>query len=131
MRVMERENKIGLSDSEWKLMNLLWEQAPQTITQLTKALKEQTGWSKNTVITMLNRLEVKGAVYHEEGERAKQFFPGILRADAALSETRGFLDRVYEGSISLMVDAMVTSKALSEKDIEELYEILRKAEEHG
>lgn len=128
---MERRNKTNLSDSEWKLMNLLWEQAPRTIMQLTKALKEQTGWSKNTVITMLNRLEAKDAVYHEEGERARQFFPKLLRADAALSETRGFLERVYEGSVSLMVDSMVSSNALTEQDIEELYEILRKAERHG
>lgn len=127
---MGQGHKVNLSDSEWRLMNLLWENAPQTIMQLTKALKEPTGWSKNTVITMLNRLEGKDAVYHKEGERAKQFYPKIPRTDAALSETRGFLDRVYEGSISLMVDAMVTSEALTEQDIEELYEILRKAERH-
>lgn len=127
---MKRGHKVSLSDSEWKLMNLLWEQAPRTIMQLTKALKEQTGWSKNTVITMLNRLEAKDAVYHEEGERARQFFPKLPRADAALSETRGFLERVYEGSVSMMMDAMVSSKALTEQDIEELYEILRKAEKH-
>ena len=46
-----------------------------------------------------------------------------------MQETRGFLERVYEGSVSLMVDAMASSKALSKQEIEELYEILRKAEE--
>ena len=52
---------ISLSDSEWKLMNRLWEQ-PRTIMELTAALKDETGWGKNTVITMLSRLEAKGAV---------------------------------------------------------------------
>lgn len=121
--------KVNLSDGEWRIMNLLWEKPSQTITQLTKELKEDTGWSKNTVITMLNRMEAKGAVYHEEGLRAKLFYPSIDRADAVLKETWGFLDRVYEGSLSLMVDAMASSKALSRQEIEELYEILRKAEE--
>ena len=45
--------KINLSDSEWKLMNRLWDQAPLTIMELTAALREETGWTKNTVITML------------------------------------------------------------------------------
>ena len=61
--------KIDLSNSEWKLMNRLWQNAPMTITELTAALREDTGWSKNTVITMLSRLEGKNAVRHEEGRR--------------------------------------------------------------
>ena len=39
--------KIDLSNSEWKLMNRLWQDAPMTITELTAALKEDTGWTKN------------------------------------------------------------------------------------
>ena len=46
----------NLTDAEWKLMHRLWETAPQTITQLTAALREETGWEKHTVITMLSRL---------------------------------------------------------------------------
>ena len=56
--------KINLSDGEWKLMIQLWEGAPKTIAQLTAALKEETEWEKHTVITMLSRLEAKGAVQH-------------------------------------------------------------------
>ena len=123
---MEKNN---LSDGEWKLMNLLWQNPPKTITHLTKELEQTTGWGRNVIITMLKRLEAKGAVCHEEGERAKLFYPAIDRTDAALQETRGFLERVYEGSVSLMVDAMASSKSLSKQEIEELYEILRKAEE--
>ena len=126
---MTGKEKVNLSDGEWKIMNLLWEEPPQTIMNLTRALKGDKGWSKNTVITMLNRMEAKGAVRHEEGERAKLFYPAIDRTDEALQETRGFLERVYEGSVCLMVDAMASSKSLSKQEIEELYEILRKAEE--
>ena len=121
--------KIGLSETEWKLMDELWEEPPKTITQLTRALEEDTGWGKNVIITMLKRLEAKGAVRHEEGERAKQFYPAVSREDTALEETRGFLNRVYGGSLGLMVDAMVNSRSLSDREIEELKEILKKAEE--
>ena len=121
--------KISLSEAEWKLMDALWEEPPKTIMQLTKVLEENTGWKKNVVITMLKRLEAKGAVRHEEGSRAKQFYPAVSREDTALEETRGFLERVYNGSLGLMVDAMVSSRALSEREIAELREILKKAEE--
>ena len=44
--------RVNLSDSEWKLMNRLWQQAPRTIMELTAALRDETGWSKSTVITI-------------------------------------------------------------------------------
>ena len=119
--------KINLSDSEWKLMNCLWSRSPRTITELTAALKADTGWSKNTVITMLSRLEAKGAVRHEEGERAKRYFPVMDRRDAARAETESFLGKVYGGSLGLMMSAMVESRQLTESDIAELSAILEKA----
>ena len=117
--------KIDLSNSEWKLMNRLWQKPPMTITELTAAMKEGTGWSKNTIITMLSRLEAKGAVRHEEGRRAKQYFPTVGREDAIEAETETFLDKV--GGLGLLMNAMVERNALTEDDIAELTAILEKA----
>ena len=75
--------KTELSDGEWVLMNRLWQDAPKTITQLTAALKPETGWSKHTVISMLSRLEGKGAVSWRDSGRAKEYYPLLLRGDAA------------------------------------------------
>ena len=65
----------NLTDAEWKLMHRLWEQSPQTITQLTAALSAETGWEKHTVITMLTRLEAKDAVRHEAGGAPSSSIP--------------------------------------------------------
>ena len=117
----------NLTDAEWKLMHRLWETAPQTITQLTAALREETGWEKHTVITMLSRLEAKGAVRHEEGARAKQFSPAVKQSDAARAETESFLGKVYGGSLGLMMSAMVEGRALTREDIDELSAILEQS----
>lgn len=44
-------------------------------------------------------------------------------------ETRSFLDRVYRGSVGLMLSAMTDGQTLSRAEIDELYDILKKAEE--
>lgn len=119
--------KVNLSDSEWKLMNRLWEQSPRTIMELTAALRQETGWSKNTVITMLSRLEAKGAVRHEEGTRAKRYFPAVAQADAVRAETESFLDKVSGSGLGLVMSAMVESRRLTEADIAELSAILEQA----
>ena len=121
--------QISLSDNEWKLMGRLWERSPRTITELTADLREETGWSKNTIITMLSRLDAKGAVRHEEGARAKAYYPAVDRETAARAETESFLGKVYGGSLGLLVSAMVESRALTEEDLAELSAILEKGGE--
>ncbi len=117
---------VSLSDGEWKIMNQLWE-GEATITELKKMLCEETGWDKHIIITMLSRMEKKGAAAHREGGRAKVFYPLVTREEVSMQETRGFLQKVYRGSLGMMVNAMVEDQALSEEEIQELYVILEQA----
>ena len=120
---------LSLSNMEWKLMNRLWSAAPMTLMQLTRALAPDTGWTKHTVITMLTRLENKGAVRWEQVGRTRHYYPVISREEARREETAGFLDRVYGGRLGLMMNALVEDHALTKEDIDELSEILRRAGE--
>ncbi len=90
--------QVNLSDSEWKLMNRLWDQSPRTIMELTAALHPETGWSKNTVITMLSRLEAKGAVRYGEGGRAKRYFPAVARRTRPWRRRRASSPRSMAGA---------------------------------
>lgn len=120
---------VRLSEAEWKVMNLLWQESPQTMMQLTGHFRETTGWTKHTVMTFLRRMEEKGAIHHEEGQRAKLYYPDVGREETVLQETEEFLEKVFDGRMGLMLNTMVERKALSKEEIAELYEILRRAEE--
>lgn len=122
------EEMLSLSDGEWKLMNLLWEESPRTVAQLVKATADDTGWSKATIFIMLGRMAEKGAVRVETGGRSKLYYAAVPREQIAARETEQFLNKVYHGSLQMMVSSMAGQKALSQEDIDELYEILRRAE---
>lgn len=126
---MEKHN--SLSPSEWRVMETLWDSAPRTITQLTAELEAETGWTKHTVISFLNRMEKKGAVTYKEEGRAKAYCPAYPKEEATLEETARFLDRVFGGSLGLMVNSMVAGQALTDQEIGELLDILQKAREDG
>ncbi len=117
---------VSLSDNEWKIMNQLWERE-STITELKNGLSAETGWDKHIIITMLSRMEKKGAIAHRDGGRAKVFYPLVTREEVSMQETRGFLQKVYRGSLGMMVNAMVEDQALSEEEIKELAAILEQA----
>lgn len=117
---------VNISDSEWKIMNILWENSPCTIMQITKALSESTGWTKHTVMAFLKRLEEKGAVYYEEGEKAKQYYAKVPRTEVVLEEVRSFLQKAFKGKLGLMLNTMIEEEALTQTELDELYEILEK-----
>lgn len=120
-----------LSESEWKILSALWEKEPQTIMQLIDTLRDSTGWSKNTVITLLKRMEDKQAVEYVQSGNAKNYYSVVKRKDVALEETQGFLKRIYNGSIGMMVNSLIKEKALTKEEISELYDILKSAEGDG
>ena len=121
--------KTVLSDGEWRIMNLLWAKAPRRVPELTEALADDTGWSRATVNMMLQRLEDKGAVRMELMGRNKLYYPLLTQADARQKETKRFLERLYGGSLGLMVSSLAGQQALSEEDIRTLRAILDGSEQ--
>lgn len=119
---------INLTQAEWSVMEQLWERSPQTGRELTDALAQSVGWSRSTTLTLLKRLEDKGAVGSVDEHGVKGFMPLLAREDAAVHETEDFLSRVYHGSVKLMVSALTEKKSLSQSDIDELYEMLKELE---
>ena len=121
-------NSISLTAAEWSVMECLWEKSPLTGREVTELMKARCGWSRSTTLTLLSRLEAKSAVAGSSDTGKKAFFPLICREDAALQETEDFLERVYKGSLSLMVSSLTRRQPLSQKEIDELYAILKETE---
>ena len=119
-----------LSQAEWQIMELLWEK-PATLMELVAELSRTTSWTKSTIATMVRRMEEKGVLTHEDRGRAKLFVPAVSREEAAVQETQSLLRRAYHGSVGLLVSTMAQQNSLTKGDIDELYEILRKAEEEA
>lgn len=124
-------NDIKLTSSEWNILNCLWEQSPRTVMQLSTELERTVGWARSTTITVLHRMEAKGLVRCEQAGRGKAYIPLVERSQAAISETRSFLDRVYQGSVGMMMSAMVEQEGLSLDQIDQLRAILNDAEKEA
>ena len=115
---------MKLNASEWNVLNCLWENHPRTVMQLVADLEAAVGWAKSTTITTLRRMEEKGLVQVEQAGRGKTYSPAVEREQAVIAETHSFLDRVYQGSVGLMMSAMARRQELSAAEVAELRAIL-------
>lgn len=77
---------------------------------------------------MVRRMTEKKLICYEENGKTKYFFPKVDKQDVVVQETRDFLQRIYDGSVGMMMSALVRQDDLSAEDIQELQEILKAAE---
>ena len=119
----------GLTHGEWNLMEALWQKSPLTGRELTQLMEQAHGWNRSTTLTVVKRMCEKSQIAYTDETGIRQYYPLIPREEALQQETTSFLRRAYQGSVGLMVSALTQKQALSKAEIQELYEILRKAEE--
>lgn len=123
-----QDRYMDLTEAEWTVMECLWEKSPRTGRETVAWLEQKMGWSRSTTLTLLRRLEGKGAVEGNTEGELKTFRPLVAREEVAVRETENLLERVYKGSLSMLVSSLTKKQSLPQKEIDELYAILREME---
>lgn len=120
-------NKIpAISESEWEVLKVLWETAPQTANDIISSLQAQTNWKPKTVRTLLDRLTKKEVVGVHKNQRVYTFYPLYSQDECQRAKTESFVQRFYDGALKSMLVQFIQDEDLSEKDIKELRSILDK-----
>ena len=120
-----------ISDAEWEVMNVLWEESPRTASEVVDALAGRTNWHPKTIKTLLGRLVKKGALGYREEHNRYLYQPVFPRERFVEQESRSFLDRVFGGDAAPALVHFVEKMKLSDDDIEELRSILDRKKEQG
>jgi BlaI family penicillinase repressor len=115
----------GISESEWKVMKVLWAKSPQTAAEVIAALDKED-WHPNTIKTLLTRLHRKGAVGVNKQKSLYLYRAKVSEADCVRVESESFLDRIFGGAVKPLLVHFVENEKLSPGDLEELKQILRK-----
>lgn len=112
-----------VSESEKLVMEILWQESPLSSTDVVNRLREH-GWNEKTVKTFLNRLVKKDVVSFEKDGRRYLYSPIVEREDFLLSESEGFLNKVFKGDMRELLATFVQNKQLSSQELDYLKELL-------
>lgn len=113
-----------ISESEWEVMNAVWEQPGRSASEVCEALSEQN-WKANTVRTFLDRLVRKNALKVERKEGIGRYFPAWSREECIRQESESFLQRVFQGATGSLLLHFAENSKLSPDDMKELGQILK------
>lgn len=119
---------MKLSDREWMVLGVLWDTGGAALGEVTAALREATGWSRNTVFTYLTRMEAKGLVSIDKG-RCPHCYQAALSREECQSQARdSFLQNVYQGAAGDLVAAFLRERPISARERAELRRLLDEME---
>ena len=117
---------IQVTEAEWRIMECLWDHAPQAMSEITRTLDPSTHWTRHTVITLLKRLTEKGAVSVESNGYVNLYTPLISKEEATAFETRKLVNRAFGGQPAMLVSNLVDSGDMTVDELQGLLDMIRK-----
>lgn len=115
---------MKLSEREWTVLNALWKTNGAELGVLVNAIYQETGWSRNTVLTYLTRMEAKGLVRIDKESCPHIYYATIDCESCQKQERHSFLHRVYSGSAGDLIAAFLKEEPISKEERERLRKLL-------
>lgn len=111
-----------ISDSEMKVMELLWNSKKMTsVAEITEILNNNgESWTHQTVGTFLKRLETKGLINSSKKGKSLYYFPLISKEKFMSNQTHKFLKTNFDGSLRGFLTAFSSEKKFSKEEIQDL-----------
>ena len=119
---------IRLGRLELQIMNVVWQKQKATVHDVKNALSRGRKPAYSTILTMMRKLEAKGYLEHDVDDRTYVYRSTVSQQAVRHGVLGDILDRLFEGSPSLLLNSLVEQNHIS---AEELHEIRKLIKERG
>jgi BlaI family penicillinase repressor len=121
--VKKQEN---LGELELEVMKILWDRGRCSVLQVSEQLSKQKGYARTTILTILQRLHKKGFLKRKKEDGVYRYEPIQKRQQVMGRLLNQFIDRVFDGSSTSLVQQLTGAK-MSEEEMDQIKAIIDKA----
>ena len=112
-------------ESEYRFMQVLWENEPVNSTKLVTICKEKLGWSKATTYTVIRRLSERGVLVNEDTIVRSL----VTKEQVQAAEIDELVEKTFEGSLPQFIAVFAKRTKLSKEEVELLKKMIDDHEE--
>ena len=116
---------LELAESEWVILNKVWELEPCAAPTVQEALAEEKGWAYTTVKTMMDRMVKKGLLKFERIRNLYLYRAVVTPAQAKKGEIMRTLRRAFNDSLTPMMQFLIENDEISEQEYAELEQLIK------
>ena len=125
---MPKDHKLpALSEAQLEIMNVIWEHGECSVATVWKALHERRGISRNTVHTLVVRLEDKGWLSHEQASGGFLYRATVSREMSQRQSVEKMIQTVFNGSAEGLVLALLGGGTLSKSEADRIRQLISNA----
>ena len=117
-----------LTEAEWTIMKVVWEQEPCTAGAVQEALADTKDWAYSTVKTTMDRMAEKGYLVVERIRNLQLFRSALSDVEAKRAEFRKMLQRAFDGALTPMMQFLIEHEGLSKDEAAQLRRLVRRVE---
>jgi len=119
-------SEIRLGRLELRIMNVVWDNGKATVHDVKDVISRGRKPAYSTILTMMRKLEAKGYLAHDVDDRTYVYRPIISRQTVRQGVIGDLLDRLFEGSPSLLLNSLVEQNRISEEELREIRKLITK-----
>ena len=111
-------------ETEWDILDALWQADRATARQVTEALESRRGWAYSTVKTLLDRMVEKNLVQARQVGNVWEYTPALPRQKAQRWAWRRLVDVAFGGATAPTLAFVAKETKLSRRERAELRALL-------
>jgi predicted transcriptional regulator len=125
---MAKPDTTPLTPAQREIMEVVWDNDEVTVTQVRDELAQKRDVARNTIQTMIVRLEERGWLKHREEGRTFWYSANRPRTASLGAKVAQMVDRLFAGSPEEMVTALMEYRGLSRDEADRIREMIDAAE---
>ncbi len=122
---MKKDN-LELFESEWTILQKVWELEPCAAPTVQETLQGEKGWAYTTVKTMMDRMVKKGLLKTEKTCNLYFYRSAVTQSQARKSEITRTLKRAFDGTFTPLMQFLIENDQLSEEEYSHLEKLIKK-----
>ena len=128
-RYMTKPNTSPLTEAQREIMEIIWQRREATVSEVRAALSNRRDLARNTIQTMMVRLEDRGWLTHREEGRTFVYRASKPRTKSLGAKVAQMVDRLFAGSPEDMVTALIEYRGLTTEEADRIQKMLTEADQ--
>ncbi len=116
-----------LTPAQGQIMHIVWELGEVSASEVRQVLSRSRAVARNTVRTLLERMEEKGWITHREDGRTFLYSAAQPRQATIGQKVREVVETVCGGSAEALVTALLDYRGLSSGELDRIRQMLAQA----
>jgi len=125
----KKSGRPSLSDAQLEIMQVIWDRGESTVSEVWQSISQQRAIARNTVLTVLDRLEKRGWLSKRSVGNSHIYSAAVSQQTTLSESVKRFVDTFFGGSSESLMMTLLEDRKLSPDEAKRIRDRINKAQD--